>query len=97
MARHPLTEDAIRDILTSEEPRDTLARRYGCHRSAIYQLLDGKIHANILPELPRQRPARSCSGCQHWQYGSECDLGFPDPRLEGIQFARDCSTYVART
>ena len=97
MARHPLTENAIRDILTSEEPRETLARRYGCHRSAIYQILNGQCHASILPELPRRLPYRRCSDCQHWRYGSECDLGFPDPGLEGIQFARDCSTYMART
>lgn len=96
MARHPLSEDAIRDILTSEESRETLARRYGCHRSAIYQILDGKCHASTLPELPRRQPARHCSDCQHWRYGSECDLGHPDPRLEGPQFARDCSNYAVR-
>ena len=97
MARAPLSEDAIRDILTSQESHGVLARRYGCHRSAVAQIRDGKSHAGVLPELPRRQPARHCSSCQHWQAIGECDLGFPDPRLEGLQFARDCSTYVART
>jgi len=97
VARVPLSEDAIRDILTSQASHRVLALRHGCHHSAVAQIRDGKSHASVAPELARRQPLRRCSDCQHWQHGSECGLGFPDPQLEGIQFARDCSTYVART
>jgi hypothetical protein len=97
VARPPLSEDAIRDILTSQASHRVLALRHGCHHSAVAQIRDGKSHASVAPELPRRQPLRRCSDCQHWQHGSECGLGFPDPQLEGIQFARDCSTYAART
>jgi hypothetical protein len=45
---------------------------------------------------PKPQPidGPSCVQCRHWQAGQrECQLGFPDPHLEGLGFAADCSVY----
>jgi len=90
-----VSDDAIRDILTSPASHGTLARRWGLHRSAVGYIRQGKTHADRLPELPRWTV--TCERCTHWSRPGHCTLGFPDPLLEGISFARDCASFVGVT
>jgi hypothetical protein len=95
MPRRRLDEPTIRRILQSPASHGVLARELGVHRSAISQIRLGKIHAAIAPELPRWQPDLSCCVCIHWHPGDKvCSLDFPDPVLEGPQFARECSTFL---
>ena len=93
--RSPLSEDAIRDILTSDEPAIRLAVRHNCSPSAISLIRTGKLYAGVLPDLPRysrKGSARvSCHNCLHWSPG--CDLGHKDPDEEGVGFAALCNNY----
>lgn len=94
-----MDEAAIRDILTSSESHTVIANRYGRSASTISQIRRGKMHANVAQELPRwdlsgrRGIRRICSNCQYWTDG-RCDLGFPDPKEEGMWFARDCSMFT---
>jgi hypothetical protein len=93
-----LTEAAILDILTSPESHRVLAERYGCHHSAVAHVREGRTHAKVLPEIARRSPGRNCVNCQHWRHASrECDLGLPDPLIEGLRFAGNCTTYREAT
>jgi hypothetical protein len=89
-----LDESTIRRILTSEESHGVLARELGVNRTTISQVRLGRIHSKIAPDLPRWRPALSCSMCIHWH--DACTLDFPDPAIEGLRFARDCSSFSHR-
>jgi len=94
-----MDEAAIRDILTSTGIHAELADRYGVSASTIGQIRRGELHTGLASDLPRwQRGGfrgikRLCSNCNHWD-SSRCDLGFPDPHVEGHGFARDCSVYL---
>ena len=98
-APQALDEAAIRDILASNEAHTIVADRYGRSASSIGMIRRGEIHANIAPELPRwERKGkrgirRMCTNCAYWT-DARCDLGFPDPKEEGLWFARDCSMYT---
>lgn len=98
-APQALDEAAIRDILTSTETQVIIAERYGRSASTIGQIQRGEMHANVAPELPRKNGKgkrgirRVCSNCIHWA-ANHCDLGFPDPKEEGVRFARECSSYT---
>ena len=93
-----LTEDAIRDMLTSRASLRAMAARWNCHPSAVSMVRLGRTHRTIAPDLPRWEPERNCGQCRHWIAGddSRCDLGFPDPALEGLSFARDCNCFAVR-
>ena len=96
MANRPtkLSDDAIRDILTNPASHGAMAQRYGIHRSAVGYIRQGRMHADKLPELPRWTV--SCDRCIHWSGPGHCSLGFPDPLVEGVGFARDCASFVAQ-
>jgi hypothetical protein len=48
-----LSDEAIADILTSDEPRQVLAERHGRAISTIEKVQYGQLHARVLPELRR--------------------------------------------
>ena len=93
--RPPLTEEAIQDILTSDESAIRLSVRHNCSPSAISLIRTGKLHADVLPDLPRYSrkgaAGVSCRNCLHWSPG--CDLGHKDPDEEGPGFAALCNNY----
>lgn len=48
-----LPDDAIADMLTSDELPRQLAARWGCHLSTVKKVRRGELHRNVLPELRR--------------------------------------------
>jgi hypothetical protein len=91
-----LSDDAIRDILTSIEiSAPEMGRRYGRSHQAIVQIRLGQTNADRLPELPRWAPGRSCETCAHFRDQEDpCSLGLPDPREEGVRFGQHCSAFA---
>jgi hypothetical protein len=87
------SEDDVREILTSTASHRVMAERYGCHHTAIGHIRKGRTYKKVAPELPRWATEISCTACIHWT-GERCDLGFPDPGLEGVAFARWCSSFT---
>lgn len=92
-----LSEDQIRLILTSaDRSLRSLAEEFDRTPEAIRQVRIGGSYAEVLPEIPRwksrTRGARTCHDCEHWR--SRCQLGLPDPELEGVGFAEDCSSFL---
>lgn len=95
--RRTLDDDTIKRILTSSASHGALARQLGVSRSTISLIRLGRIYANCQPHLPRWRPGLNCGMCLHWDTAhSACTLGFPDPTIEGVHFARDCSCFLNR-
>ena len=93
--------DAIA-IRLSTDPRRELAERYGVSPELIRQIQQGEAYRDLLPENWRRPPGPrdpSCERCREWR-GLEspdpCAMGFPDPVMEGVGFARDCSLYEVR-
>lgn len=91
--RAGISDDALRDILTSLDSNAVVGRRWLLDRTTISALRLGRIHPNRLPELPRWTK-RTCDCCIQWENG-RCLLGHADPESEGVRFARWCSTYQA--
>jgi len=99
-----ITIDQIRLILTRLDVDPTaMAAEIGCTPEAVRLVRIGRIHAKVLPELPRERPrgtrqapapvtGPSCERCQNWSI-DHCGMGFPDPLEEGLGFAADCHLY----
>jgi hypothetical protein len=88
----PLTEDDIRAILASTDSIPTLSARYRRRRDTIKGIQSGVLFADIAPDALRPIHGKSCQRCIHW-YKNRCDLSFPDPLEEGLQFAEECSLY----
>lgn len=78
--------ELIADIRGSDEPEAVLARRHGCSTSTVGAIRRGEVWADVVDDGP------SCRHCLHWHHGC-CSLGFPDPREEGVAFARWCVTF----
>ena len=70
-------------------------RRHFCkncgHRWTIY---DGEKPTRRNDAKPR-KVKMTCYTCIHWMQGKGCSFGFPDPKAEGIGFARECHLYAA--
>lgn len=96
MAEPPLSDDAIRDILTSRHvDHHEMGRRYGRSHQRIASIRLGRQAFTRLPEIPRWTEQRSCRQCIHWgSIDRSCGLGFPDPIEIGSQFASECSAYL---
>lgn len=92
--RSVLDESAVELILTSQATHRVLAQQLGVHRSTISQVRLGHICSHVLPDLPRWQPNVNCGHCLHWDDG--CTLDFPDPKVEGLHFARDCACFSHR-
>lgn len=91
-----LSDDAIRDILTSRHiGHSAMGRRYGRSHQSIAQIRLGQSCAARVPEVPRWTGDRSCEQCRHW--AGRCDLGFPDPLEESVRFANDCAVFTEVT
>ena len=92
-----LSADAVRDILLSAESTRVMADRYGVSRQSVSQIRLGRTHTGLFPEIPRreQPPSVTCRDCCHWQPQrfEPCDLGHPDPVIEGVGFASWCASY----
>jgi len=87
------SEDAIRDILTSPLSHRELAAQLGCHHSAIGDIRRGRTYRRVARDLPRWTDYQTCPNCIHWNR-TACSLGFPDPQVEGIWFARQCCSFT---
>ena len=105
-ARRPasaLTAAQVRQaLLDRDEGHHAMGRRLGRSPEAIRQLRYGITHKNIHPEIARwgqatpatTSPGPSCYTCGHWRT-DRCSFGFPEPGLEGPDFAADCDLYAA--
>jgi DNA-directed RNA polymerase subunit M/transcription elongation factor TFIIS len=93
--------DAIA-IRLSTDPRKELAARYGISVEMVRQIQVGDVYQDLLPENFRRPPGPndpSCERCREWrglESADPCAMGFPDPQLEGVGFAQDCSLYEPR-
>lgn len=102
----PLTDEDVRAILiaglTQGATSTVLARQFGRTSTAINAILRGDYHRGICPELVRRGMRRYppdapiCHDCIHWLDG-RCGMEFPDPVVEGVQFAADCAAFVLRS
>jgi hypothetical protein len=91
--------DAIRDICYSGLPRRQLALVHNCSHELIRQIQLGLCYRDLLPEGYRTPPRPgdpSCDRCKFW-HKNQCSIGFRDPMVEGVGFARDCSLYAVDT
>lgn len=92
-----LTDEQVLAIYHSSKNVSTveLARRHGISKEAVRQIQRGITHKKV---LAAHQSVTLCSGCVNWSAaGSYCLMGFPDPELEGMAFAKDCSLYEPRT
>lgn len=93
-SKRRLSDEVAIKIKDSLESKAELAKRYGIAHSMVYQIQKGLIYGDV-PRLGPNDP--SCERCREWR-GMEstdpCGMGFPDPVIEGVGFARDCSVYV---
>jgi hypothetical protein len=92
----PLSEEAVRDMLNRPHlSHGQMAELWGCHRATVEQIRRGITHRKIAPDLPRWESRQTCTHCIHWRAGEpgRCELGFPDPGVEGVKFARECSSW----
>lgn len=91
--------DAIA-IRVSTDTRRELSERYGISTELVRQIQQGIAYRDLLPENFRRPPGPndpSCERCREWrglESADPCGMGFPDPVIEGVGFARDCSVYV---
>lgn len=90
MGQGALSEDDVREILTSNRSHTEQAKRLGVHRNSVRKVRNGEMCRGMATDLPRW--GIKCSACAHW-YHEACGLGFPDPIQEGLDFARECSCY----
>lgn len=98
MPRRTLNDDTIAHILTSKASHGVLAKQLGVHRSTISQIRLGQLYRHTCPDLARWQPNVNCGMCLHWDATlSACTLGFPDPAVEGVHFARECSCFLNRS
>jgi hypothetical protein len=91
----PITEEAIRFVLTSRDLNNTEAsRQAGISREMARLIRLGHHHAGVCPEIPRWESTAqlTCRQCKHWS-GSLCYMHLPDSLEEGITFAADCSLF----
>lgn len=92
-----LTEEQIRLVLTSPLSARKLARELNRTPESIFCIRRGQSYRHVAPELPRslkKTEGPSCYQCLHWSE-RQCQIGFPDPVLEGPGFAADCNLYEA--
>jgi hypothetical protein len=96
----PIPDADIIFVLTRRDLNHVdAARQIGSSREAVRQIRAGLLRATVAPEIPRwtktEETAILCTDCEHW--GSPrhpCKLGLPDPEIEGLSFAADCSAFV---
>lgn len=99
-----LSDQQIAEILITTTNDALTGRLYGVSRQSISRIRNGESFKDFRPDLPRRKPADrrykvdpatlevSCLKCTHWTK-KECGFGFPDPLVEGLQVAEDCTMY----
>ena len=90
-----MADAVIVEILTTRDANNSeMARRLGIAHQTISAIRLGQLHATVRPDIPRWGQGPTCEQCIHYRPSDEpCDLGFPDPRLEGLGFAAWCSSF----
>lgn len=92
-----LSPTQVRRVLLSPLSGKAIAAKLGISRQAVSLIRTGRSHADLFPDLPRQKPRSrrgpSCHDCRHWDIDC-CDLALPDPIEEGPGFASDCSLFA---
>ena len=97
-AKRLIDDATVMAIRQSADGHQSLADQHGCSRELIRQIRSGLIYKDLLPEwfrAPAKAGDPTCNQCRFWSDG--CSMGFPDPEIEGPQFARDCSVFDAVT
>ena len=104
--RPTMTPDEVRFILLSPDSTRAVAKQIGRSCEAVRQVRANLIHKTVHPKIQRiqrvqhwNRPpvkppaadGPTCDSCVHW--ADRCTFGYPDPLLEGLGFAADCSMY----
>lgn len=104
-----VTADQVVAILLSPLGHRTVAREMGISTTAARKIRCRVIHREVRPDLPEWTPPPpkppappkvkvrilSCHDCMSWIDG-KCREGWPDPVIEGPQFAADCEDYEPR-
>jgi hypothetical protein len=93
-----ITPEEVRQVLLHGGSIRKIAADLGRSHSSVHAILNGRIYADLFPELPRRKtPGQlSCLQCEHYR-GRRCGMGHPDMELEGPSFANDCSTFLPRS
>lgn len=91
-----LTAHEIKQILTSQGSIRSIAKQIGRPHATVSNVLHGRTHIHVHPELPRRirNTGLTCLNCLQWA-GRRCKLDFPDPIEEGPSFAAECNSYKA--
>ncbi len=89
-----LRPDEVLAILNASGSIRSIARQVGRSAPAVADVLAGRTHTHVSPDLPR-RQGLTCLQCQHWT--GRCRMGFPDPEEEGPQAAAWCNSYDDRS
>ena len=75
----------------------------GVGREVVRRIRLGQRWSDVAPEIERLEPdqiGRECRWCVHWEprAGNDgrgrCGLGIPEPRTEGLTWARGCGAYT---
>lgn len=98
MTARALNEEAVLEVLTSDESLRKLARKHNTHVYTIQKARAGLSYREYFPEIPRPGVAApgqqglTCQSCIHHHRDGHCTLGFPEGR--NINFARYCCVYT---
>jgi hypothetical protein len=100
--RRRLSDAAVIAIRNTRGSKQAIANEYGVSREMVRQIQAGLLYRDLLPDGFQRPPGPndpSCERCREWrglESGEPCGMGFPDPVVEGVGFARDCSLYQVR-
>jgi hypothetical protein len=102
--RHEFDDSTFRRIILGDDSLSRLAAELGCSQQLLQQIRTGKLHLHRMPDLQRSGAnapppvipdGPNCWHCSEWRV-NRCEMGFPDPLVEGLGFAADCSLYDRR-
>jgi hypothetical protein len=94
----PLTDEELLLVLERKDLSNIqLSKLLGRTREFFRQVRAGMVYTDRLPHVPRWSGSGarvSCLQCSQWL--GYCTLSFPDPELEGLSFANECSAFLLR-
>jgi len=92
-----LSDEQVKEALTSDVPHASLARKFGCSPQAVRDVRYGRSYVGVFPDLPRRNrftgPRRFCRDCIH-RINDKCSMGFPEAKLN--TYAQVCPVYEDR-
>ena len=107
--RRKISEEAIREILLSEDTNAETARKYDVSPNTVSMIRLGMSHVDVAPELPRlnsKEANKKCSKCCHYGGSKElnkgnghkatihyCTLQIPEIKTKKEHYAKFCSYY----